>query len=51
MRAKADAIPLPLLRPKTSQAVARGAAVFAGVAAGWWTAPSGAPALGTEAVS
>ena len=50
MRAKGEAIPLPLLRPRTSQAVARGAAVFAGVAAGWWASPSGAPALGTEAV-
>jgi len=50
MRAKGEAIPLPLLRPRTSQAVGRGAAVFAGVAAGWWASPSGAPALGTEAV-
>jgi xylulokinase len=43
MREKADVVPLPLVRPRTAQAVARGAAVFAGQAAGWWASPEEAP--------
>jgi xylulokinase len=43
MREKADVVPLPLVRPRTTQAVARGAAVFAGQAAGWWASPEEAP--------
>jgi xylulokinase len=43
MQAKEALIPLPILRPPTAEAVARGAAVFAGQAAGWWPLPEAAP--------
>ena len=43
MREKADVVSLPIVRPRTAQAVARGAAVFAGQAAGWWPSPEEAP--------
>ena len=43
MREKADVVSLPIVRPRTTQAVARGAAVFAGQAAGWWASPEAAP--------
>jgi xylulokinase len=43
MRAKARRIPIPLHRPRTREAAARGAAVLAGVAAGWWPSPAAAP--------
>ena len=43
MRLKREAIDLPLLRPRTAHAAARGAAVFAGVAAGWWPSAGSAP--------
>jgi xylulokinase len=36
LRAKADALPVPVVRAPVTSAVARGAAVHAGVAAGWW---------------
>ena len=36
LRAKAAAIPVPVVRSTVGSAVARGAAVHAGVAAGWW---------------
>lgn len=44
MRAKAEALraealSLPIVRSAEAQAAARGAALFAGVAAGWWPAP------------
>jgi xylulokinase len=45
MREKMALVPLPIVRPATSQAVARGAAVFAGEAAGWWSSPAAAPKL------
>lgn len=48
LRAKAELIALPILRPRTRQAVARGAALFAGQAAGWWLSPEAAPALGAD---
>jgi xylulokinase len=48
MRAKAALVPLPILRPATSQAVARGAALFAGQAAGWWPSPQAAPAVSVK---
>jgi xylulokinase len=51
MRAKAQASPVPVFRAVTEQAVARGAAVFAGVAAGWWPAPPDAPTPRLEAVT
>ena len=43
MREKADVVPVPVVQPRTMQAVARGAAVFAGQAAGWWASPEEAP--------
>jgi xylulokinase len=45
VREKVALVPLPVVRPATSQAVARGAAVFAGEAAGWWPSPAAAPKL------
>jgi sugar (pentulose or hexulose) kinase len=51
LRAKMALVPLPIVLPATSQAVARGAAVFAGQAAGWWPSPEAAPKLAREAVS
>lgn len=43
MEAKAAAAELPVLRITTDEVVARGAAVFGGVAAGWWAVPEEAP--------
>ena len=43
LRAKADALPLPVARSPVTSAVARGAAVHAGVAAGWWASEREAP--------
>ncbi|HKN49119.1 MAG TPA: FGGY-family carbohydrate kinase, partial [Actinomycetota bacterium] len=43
LREKADVVSLPLVRPRTTPAAARGAAVFAGQAAGWWASPEEAP--------
>jgi xylulokinase len=40
MRAKAQAASIPVVRSAEVQAAARGAALAAGVAAGWWPAPS-----------
>jgi xylulokinase len=50
LRAKAKVVRLPILRPRTNQAVARGAALFAGQAAGWWPSPDAdaAPRLGAD---
>jgi xylulokinase len=42
LSAKAELAPLPVWR-STPDAAARGAAVFAGVAAGWWPSPAAAP--------
>lgn len=50
MRAKAQAVALPLFRPRTTQAAARGAALFAGQAAGWWASPREAPAVEADPV-
>lgn len=36
LRAKAAALPVPVVRSPVGAAVARGAALYAGVAAGWW---------------
>lgn len=56
LRAKADAVGLPVLRCSVAEAAARGAALAAGVAADWWATPAegptpalGAP-LGTSGV-
>jgi sugar (pentulose or hexulose) kinase len=43
MREKADVVSLPIVRPRTGQAVARGAAMFAGQAGGWWASPEDGP--------
>ena len=43
LAAKARHISVPVWRSRAEDAVARGAAVFAGVAAGWWTTPDAAP--------
>jgi xylulokinase len=43
MDAKARRVPLPVWRSTAGEAVARGAAVFAGMAAGWWPSPTAAP--------
>jgi xylulokinase len=43
MKAKAAGLPVPLRRSAVEAAVARGAAVQAGVAAGWWPSADDAP--------
>ena len=43
LAAKAARLDVPVWRTAAGEAVARGAAVFAGVAAGWWPAPADAP--------
>lgn len=44
LRAKAAALPVPVVRSTVVSAVARGAALHAGVAAGWWRSVDEAPA-------
>lgn len=43
LRAKAQAFDIPVVRSAARSAVARGAAVHAGVAAGWWSSADEAP--------
>ena len=43
LRAKAGGGRLPVVRSEAGEAVARGAAVSAGAAAGWWPSPAAAP--------
>jgi xylulokinase len=43
LRAKDERFDVPVVRAVTSQAVARGAAIFAGISAGWWRDVAGAP--------
>ena len=50
LAAKAARLELPVWRTTAGEAVARGAAVFAGVSAGWWRSPAEAPAPPLEAV-
>jgi xylulokinase len=50
LEAKARRVPLPLARSTAREAVARGAAVVAGVAAGWWPSPEAAPAVALEPI-
>ena len=50
LRAKAEAGELEVVRSTAVEAVARGAAVFAGVAAGWWGSADTAPRPEVEAV-
>ncbi|MBW3614612.1 MAG: hypothetical protein KY439_04780 [Actinobacteria bacterium] len=48
--AKARYSELPVWRSPATEAVARGAALFAGVAAGWWPSTGEAPAVALERV-
>ncbi len=50
LRAKARHTGIPVWRSPAPDAVARGAALFAGVAAGWWPNTEDAPALALEQV-
>jgi xylulokinase len=50
LRAKARALQLPVLRCTAGEAVARGAAITAGVAAGWWPGTQQAPPAALEPV-
>ena len=50
MSAKAAASPVPVFKVLVDEAVARGASVFAGVAAGWWPEPHEAPPAPVERV-
>jgi xylulokinase len=43
LRAKAMAMPVPVVRSSVESAVARGAALYAGVAAGWWSSVEDVP--------
>jgi xylulokinase len=43
VQAKAELAPLPVWRSTTRQAAARGAALSAGTALGWWSSPTAAP--------
>lgn len=43
LAAKAELAPLPVWRVTAPEAVARGAAIYGGVAAGWWPSPTAAP--------
>ena len=43
LEAKARALPVPVVRSAVSAAVARGAALYGGVAAGWWPSVDEAP--------
>ena len=51
MKAKAELGDLPVLRTQAADAVVRGAASFAGVAAGWWPSIEEAPAPPLEEAS
>lgn len=51
LRAKARSLRLPLVRAAAGEAVARGAAIIAGVAAGWWPGLQGAPLAALEPVT
>jgi len=52
LRAKAEArADIAVWRCGAAEAVARGAALYAGVAAGWWPGVDSAPAAGLEAVA
>ncbi len=51
LRAKARSLRLPLRRATAGEAVARGAAITAGVAAGWWSGTRQAPRAALEPVA
>jgi len=48
LRAKVAALPIPVVRSSVESAVARGAALYAGVSAGWWSSVGDAPTPATE---
>jgi len=48
LRAKVAALPIPVVRSSVRSAVARGAALYAGVGAGWWSSAAEAPTPATE---
>jgi sugar (pentulose or hexulose) kinase len=48
-RAKVAAMPVPVVRSTVSAAVASGAALYAGLAAGWWASVEEAPTPPTAA--
>lgn len=50
LAAKARLLGLAVWRSTAAEAVARGAAVLGGVAAGWWPSPAAAPAASVERV-
>ena len=50
LEAKASAVAVPVWRSTVAEAVARGAALRAGMAAGWWPSPSDAPRAPLEPV-
>ncbi len=49
--AKSEVCPLSVWRSTTDEAAARGAAVYAGVAAGWWPSPTQAPRVELEEIA
>lgn len=49
--AKSEVCPVPVWRSTTEEAAARGAAVYAGVAGGWWPSPAEAPRVELEQIS
>jgi xylulokinase len=51
LRVKARSLPMPVFRSAGGEAVARGAAVTAGLASGWWPALPAAPRAPLEQVS
>jgi len=51
LAAKAAAVPIPLWRSTAVEAVARGAAIVAGVATGWWESPASGPVPALEPIT
>ena len=51
LAAKAGVMAVPVWRSTVAEAAARGAAAYAGVAAGWWASPEDAPGAGLEEVT
>lgn len=48
LQAKVAALPIPVVRSSARSAVARGAALYAGVAAGWWSSVADVPTPAIE---
>ena len=51
LRAKVAALPVPVMRSSATSAVARGAALYAGICAGWWSSVADAPTPALETPS